>query len=136
MAGSPFFARIKAHVLEVTAAVPPGRVLCLTDLADWLDVPPRHAAYILSQLTAEEQLAVPWHRVVPATGIVSPTRISHHGIPQRAMLADEGITAAPSGKLDLFAQVRIRIEDLPLALPRQHRPADAPAGAPRRRRRA
>lgn len=133
MAGSAFFARIKAHVLEVTAAVPPGRVLCLTDLAAWLDVPPRHAAYILSQLTAEEQLAVPWYRVVPASGIVAPARTSHHGIPQLAMLAHEGVTAAPSGRLDRFGDVRIRIEDLDLALPRQHRPADAPSGAPRRR---
>lgn len=133
MAGSPFFARIKAQVLEVTAAVPAGRVLCLTDLAGWLDVPPRHAAYILSQLTAGEQLAVPWHRVVPASGTVPPTRTSHHGIPQLALLADEGITAAPSGRLDLFDEARIRIEDLDLALPRQYRPADAPSGAPRRR---
>lgn len=135
MAGSPFFARIKAHVLEITSAIPQGRVLCLTDLCDWLDIPPRHGAYILSQLTADEQLTVPWHRVVPASGQVSTTRVSHHGIPQLSILAEEGITAAPSGKLDLFDDVRIRIEDLNLSLPRQQRPPDAPSGAPKRRRR-
>lgn len=133
MAVSPFHARIKAHVLEVTAAVPPGRVLCLADLAAWLDVPPRHAACVLSQLSAGEQLLVPWHRVVPATAIVAPARTSHHGIPQLAMLAAEGVTAAPSGRLDRFDDVLIRIEALDLALPRQHRPPDAPSGAPGRR---
>jgi len=43
MAGSPFYARIKAQVLLVLGDVPKGRVLTAAEIGGWLDVPARRA---------------------------------------------------------------------------------------------
>jgi hypothetical protein len=49
MAGSPFYARIRADVLAILHAVPAGKAVTYADIGAHLDVAPRHVAYILSQ---------------------------------------------------------------------------------------
>lgn len=59
MPTSPFYARIKAQVLQLTAAVPAGRVCTFRSMGEYLDVMPRQVAYLLSQLDADEQARRP-----------------------------------------------------------------------------
>jgi methylated-DNA-protein-cysteine methyltransferase related protein len=62
--GSPHFARIKREVLEIVAAIPPGRVATYKDIGDSLDVMPRHVAYILATLDPVDRAHIPWQRVI------------------------------------------------------------------------
>jgi methylated-DNA-protein-cysteine methyltransferase related protein len=62
------FARMKAALLALVTDIPPGKVAQVGDIALALNIPPRHVAYILSQLHEDEAAFVPWHRVVPAGG--------------------------------------------------------------------
>ena len=64
MATSPFFIRIREHLLQLTASLPEGRVCSFQSIGEHLDVMPRHVAYILSTLEDAEKLVYPWHRVV------------------------------------------------------------------------
>lgn len=133
MAGSPFYARIKAHVLEIITSIPEGHVVAAADIGAWLDVPARHVAYILATLTPEEEARYPWFRVVSTKGAMQPLRTDSRGVSQRALLEQESVGVAASGRLLAFEAHRLGVEQLALSLPRQTRPPDAPT-APRRRR--
>jgi methylated-DNA-protein-cysteine methyltransferase-like protein len=132
MGGSPFYARIKAQLLEIIQAVPAGRVVTTSDIADWLDVPPRHVAFILTKLSPEEEAATPWFRAVLASGAVHKARVNTFGVSQIELLQDEGVAIDPDGRLADFPMRRIRVEALKLALPRQTRPANAPVSSRRK----
>ena len=135
MAGSPFYARIKAHVLLVLAAIPKGRVMTAAEIGGWLDVPARHVAYILARLTPEEEARVPWFRIVPASGSVPADRLNAFRMSQRELLVEEGVPIADDGRIKDFAERRIAVDALSLSLPRQTRPADAPATRRRKAKR-
>ena len=135
MTGSPFFARIKADVLRIVAAVPPGRVVTYADLGAHLDVMPRHAAYILSQLPEIEKATLPWHRAVAADGTLGVPKAGADGTPQRALLLAEGAAFDPEDRITDFAARRIEVAALPHGVTKQTRPPEAPkAGSPRPRR--
>jgi methylated-DNA-protein-cysteine methyltransferase related protein len=125
MAGSPFYARIKAQVLQIVVLIPAGRLLTFTQIGDWLDVPARHVAYILSKLSHDEEVRFPWFRVVPASGCVPIGRMNAFGMTQRARLLEEGVVFGQDGGVIGLAERLIPIEHLRVALPRQSRPAVA-----------
>lgn len=126
MSRSPFFARIKRDVLTIIATVPPGRVVTFKDIGQWLDVAPRHVAYILSRLDAGQASGIPWHRAVPEIGVIDVARRDANGMRHSDALQAEGVTVATDGRiLDLGRKV-IAVADLPHGLPPQTRPADAP----------
>lgn len=105
MAKSVAFPKIKADILRAVARVPPGRVSTFADVGAFLEIMPRHVAYVLATLSEEERKAIPWHRIVMDGGRISPTRFSTRGRDQIRRLQAEG--AAVSGrKLDAFARVR------------------------------
>ena len=62
------FANMKRALFRAVSAIPAGRVVELRALAEALNIPPRHAAFILSKLTADEAELIPAHRVVPQGG--------------------------------------------------------------------
>jgi alkylated DNA nucleotide flippase Atl1 len=62
--GSPHFARIKKDVLTIVAAIPAGRLVSYKDIGEWLDVMPRHVAYILALLDPVDRAHLPWQRAV------------------------------------------------------------------------
>jgi alkylated DNA nucleotide flippase Atl1 len=62
------YANMKRALFAAVRAIPPGRVVEMRTLAAALNIPPRHAAFILSKLTAEEAEVIPAHRVVPKAG--------------------------------------------------------------------
>ena len=88
MAKSPFFARIKADVLTIVASIPEGGVVTFRDIGAHLDVMPRHVAYILKMLDAEERAAFPADRVVAkAEGALEVARLPH-GVPRQVRPAN------------------------------------------------
>ncbi|WPB86228.1 hypothetical protein [Sediminicoccus rosea] len=83
MAKSPFFARIKADVLTIVASIPEGGVVTFRDIGAHLDVMPRHVAYILKMLDAEERAAFPAGRVVAKAADALDVAALPHGVPRQ-----------------------------------------------------
>ena len=133
MARSPFFARIKGDVTRIIAAVPAGRVVTFADVGAHLDVAPRHVAYILATLTDIEAATLPWHRTVTAEGMLGTPKSGPDGATQRALLAAEGVAFDPAGRITDFVARQVDVASLPHGVPRQSRPAEAPAPRARRR---
>lgn len=131
---SPFFARIKADVLAIVAAVPQGRVVTFADVGAHLDVMPRHVAYILVQLSEMEKATLPWHRAVAAEGTLGVPKSGAGGESQRALLAAEGAAFDPDGRITDFVARLAEVAALPHGVPKQTRPADAPAPPSRKAR--
>lgn len=129
---SPFFQRIKRDVLTIAAAIPHGRLASFSEIGQWLDVVPRHVAYILSQLAPEEQAQVPWHRVVPADGVLARPKMNAFGMSQRELLRDEGVKVSDDGVIDGLKNRLMPIPELKIDLPRQKRPTGAPVASRRK----
>ncbi len=127
MATSPFFARIREHVLQLTAAVPEGKVCTFQSMGEYLDVMPRHVAYILSQLEDNEKFVYPWHRIVSGDTSLGTLKKNPDGASQAELLRDEGILISNNKVASSFEQVFICAEQLPSGLARQKRPTNAPA---------
>jgi methylated-DNA-protein-cysteine methyltransferase related protein len=139
LAASPFFARIREHVLQLTAAVPRGKVCSFQSMGEHLDLVPRHVAYILSRLEDNEKFVYPWHRVVSGDGSLGSPRSNPDGTTQAELLRAEGIPISGNRIVTSLGQVFLPAEKLPSGLPRQTRPPDAPrpktrSTQPRRRR--
>jgi methylated-DNA-protein-cysteine methyltransferase related protein len=126
VASSPFFARIREHVLQLTAAVPEGRVCTYQSMGEYLDVMPRHVAYILSQLEDSEKVVYPWHRVVSGDATLGTPKTNPDGVSQAELLQSEGVLVSANRVESPLERVFIDAEALPSGLARQKRPADAP----------
>ena len=126
MAPSPFFARIKAHVLQLTAAVPEGKICTYQSMGEYLDVMPRHVAYILSQLEDHNKLVYPWYRVVSGNASLGKPKYNPDGTSQAELLRAEGLLVNGNKVVSAIEQVFVSAEDLPSGLPRQRRPDNAP----------
>jgi methylated-DNA-protein-cysteine methyltransferase related protein len=125
VAASPFFARIREHVLQLTAAVPEGKVCTFQSMGEHLDVMPRHVAYILSQLEDNEKFVYPWHRVVAGEGSLGSPKSNPDGTSQAELLRAEGILVSGNRIANSFNLVYVPADQLPSRLPKQKRPADA-----------
>ena len=134
MAGSPFFTRIRAQVLQLTAVVPEGRLCTYQSMGEYLDVMPRHVAYILSQLEDSEKLVYPWHRVVSSDATLGTPKRNPDGTSQADLLRSEGILVTANRIVSAFETVFVPAQDLPSGLARQKRPADAPVPTRKRSR--
>lgn len=132
MASSAFFARIRAHVLQLTKAVPEGKVCTYLSMGEYLDVMPRHVAYILGQLEDIEKLVYPWHRVVGADLSLGSAKSNPDGMSQAELLRKEGILVSGNKVVSNVESVYVSAEQLPSGLARQQRPADAPIAKRRR----
>jgi methylated-DNA-protein-cysteine methyltransferase related protein len=95
-------------------------------MGEYLDVMPRHVAYILSQLGDNEKFVYPWYRVVSGDTSLGTPKKNPDGRTQADLLLDEGILVSNNKVASRFEQVFISAEQLPSGLARQTRPADAP----------
>lgn len=85
--------------------VPHGRVCELPALAAALNIPPRHAAYMLATLTPDEAGLVAWYRIVPAGGRFAPAkRKETRGADQICRLAAEGLALGPDGQISAWPE--------------------------------
>jgi methylated-DNA-protein-cysteine methyltransferase-like protein len=126
VAASPFFTRIREHVLQLTAAVPEGKICTFQSMGEHLDVMPRHVAYILSQLEDNEKFFYPWHRVVSGDGSLGSPKKNPDGTSQAELLRAEGLLVSGNRVASSFSLVFVSAEQLPSSLPKQTRPPDAP----------
>ncbi|MEO1404563.1 MAG: MGMT family protein [Cyanobacteria bacterium J06635_1] len=122
MAKSPAFARIKQDVLQITKAIPAGRVTTFKAIGQHLDVMPRHVAYILTMLTPAEKDDLPWFRVVADNGKLGKTKRNGLGESQADLLKAEGLDLVKAQCIDNFDTVFIKIDSLNSGVPKQTRP--------------
>lgn len=116
----------------LTASVPAGRVCTYQSMGEYLDVMPRHVAYILSQLEDNEKFVYPWHRVVSGDTRLGTPKQNPDGQSQADLLRDEGILVSGNKVVSSFDRVFISADQLPSGLAKQTRPADVPAHKPSR----
>lgn len=102
MPGSPAFARVKSEVMAVAHAIPPGRVTTYAAVAQFLDLTARQVAYLLALRNDEAREAAPWHRVVGEGGVLGKPRRNGFGESQADLLAAEGVTVDPDGRVLRF----------------------------------
>ncbi len=114
---SPHFARIKADVLAIVAAIPAGRVTTFKAIGDHLDVMPRHVAYILATLSEPDVDIIPWHRVIPDNGTLGGAKQAH----RRGRLEEEGCSFSTTHEMADFQRQFITVSDLQSGVPKQVR---------------
>jgi alkylated DNA nucleotide flippase Atl1 len=132
MPKSPHFARIREHVLLLTAAVPKGKICTYRSMGEYLDVMPRHVAYILSTLKDSEKLVYPWHRVVGGDGSLGTRKQNPDGTSQAELLRSEGVLISENRVAIDLDRWFVAAESLPSGLGRQRRPADSRSPMKRR----
>lgn len=105
--GSLAFDRMRRALLATVRAIPPGKVVETARLGGALNIPARHVAYMLSQLSADEADLVPWHRVIPAGGDFGKpeSRRPRHAL-QVTRLVAEGLGLPDGRRLALSPQHR------------------------------
>ena len=99
------FARTRAKVLEIVAAIPEGHVTTYGAIARHLGVTARLIARVLASFTDEESRTLPWYRVVAANGVVSTIKLGAVGRRQIAWLQAEGVSVTPRNKVEEFDAV-------------------------------
>jgi methylated-DNA-protein-cysteine methyltransferase related protein len=93
--------RFFTRVYEAVRAIPKGRVATYGQVARLLGVPrgARAVGWALRALDARKERRVPWHRVVGATGRVSPREGAGPFLQRRKLQADGIVFRA--GRIDL-----------------------------------
>lgn len=88
---------MKRALLEQLSAIPRGKIVKLDQMAVAMNIPARHVAYMVSQLSEAEREMVPWHRLVPS-GCTFPAEAkrSPRQIEQLRLLALEGVSDLPA----------------------------------------
>ncbi len=88
---------MKRALLEQLSAIPSGKVVALDQMAIAMNIPPRHVAFMVSQLGEAEREMVPWHRLVPS-GCKFPAEAkrSPRQIEQVRLLDLEGVGDLPA----------------------------------------
>jgi len=100
MAKSAAYSRMRKALLALVGQIPPGQVCELPALARALNIPPRHAAYIMSTLTPDEASLAAWYRVVPAGGRFTPAKRESPRIERQIRrLEGEGICLDGRGRI-------------------------------------
>jgi methylated-DNA-protein-cysteine methyltransferase related protein len=102
-------------------------VATFADIGAYLDVMPRHVAYILATLEDTAKTTLPWYRVVSGDGSLGKPKYASDGTPQAELLTAEGVLISKN-TLASLAQHHVAIEDLSSGVTKQVRPKDAPAG--------
>jgi methylated-DNA-protein-cysteine methyltransferase related protein len=97
------FARIKDDVMAIAMAMPERRIMTFKAIGDYLDVMPRHIAYILATLPDVLAEVVPWHRVVPESGALGGSQHQR----RRQLLIAEGFMLSERGNLINLQQLII-----------------------------
>lgn len=90
MAKSKAFALIKVDILKIVSCIPKGKLTTYKSIGNYMDVVPRHVAYILSTLSDEEKDAYPWFRVIGENAKLGKVKVSSDGTTQESLLVAEG----------------------------------------------
>jgi methylated-DNA-protein-cysteine methyltransferase related protein len=126
MPKSEAFIRIKADVLRIVSTIPHGKLTSFQALGYHLDVMPRHVAYMLSQLSPEEKLALPWYRVTADKGLLGTVKLHADGRTQAQLLGDEGIQFTTASQVAHYDKYFVEIKALKHGIALQTRPTELP----------
>jgi methylated-DNA-protein-cysteine methyltransferase-like protein len=96
---SPLYHRIYALVRQI----PAGHVATYGQLARLVGCTPRTVGFALAALPAGNK--IPWQRVVNRQGRISPRSEGEGSHLQSALLAGEGLSFDPLGRIDLSAHL-------------------------------
>ena len=118
---SQAFVRIKYDILQIVRAIPKGQVTTYKAISAHLDVMSRHVAYILTMLSDEEKLALPWYRVVGDKGKLGSPKKDGFGRFQADLLVNEGIEISRGKVVDLES-IFLPVGDLNCGVPQKTRP--------------
>lgn len=90
---------LRPAVIAVIAQIPRGRVCSYGQLAGWVFSPrqARAVGRILAELSPAEAAALPWHRVIGASGKISGA--GPRAARQRALLQAEGVEFSGAGRV-------------------------------------
>ncbi|MBB5038394.1 MGMT family protein [Prosthecobacter dejongeii] len=89
--------RIRAEVIRLVSLIPEGKFTTYGSIAVHMNVAALHVASVMSRLTKEESVALPWHRVVSADARVSPKMEASLAMTQRQRLEAEGMRVDAQG---------------------------------------
>jgi methylated-DNA-protein-cysteine methyltransferase related protein len=89
------------RIYAAVMAIPSGRVATYGQVAAAAGLPGRARLVGRALRELPPDSAVPWHRVVGAGGRISPRGDGESEREQRLLLADEGVTFAPNGRIRL-----------------------------------
>ena len=93
------------RVYEIVSRIPEGKVATYGGIGKMLGYPRGAKVVGWAMKSAPESLNLPCHRVVKATGELSPGYVFGDSEIQRAMLASEGITFRADGSIDMERHV-------------------------------
>jgi methylated-DNA-protein-cysteine methyltransferase related protein len=123
MPKSPAFIRIKAHVLQIVAAIPYAKLTTFRSIGEHLDVVPRHVAYILTMLSIDEKIDYPWFRVVSDDASLGVPKYGADDRSQAELLLEEGLIVSGNSVKASFVQAFIPAGRLESGVAQQIRPA-------------
>ena len=89
------------RVYEIVGRIPEGKVAAYGGIARMLGCPGGARTVGWAMRSAPEDMKLPCHRVVKATGELSPSHVFGDPEIQRAMLEAEGITFRADGTIDM-----------------------------------
>ncbi len=89
-----------ARIFRAVKRIPKGRVATYGQIAALAGIP-RHARQVGYALSALDDDAVPWHRVINAKGEVSLRSEPRWDVEQRKRLEGEGVVFDANGRIDL-----------------------------------
>lgn len=95
------FDRKLDRIYATVMAIPSGRVATYGQVADAAGLPGRVRLVGRALRELPDDSVVPWHRVVGASGRISPRGDGESEDEQRLLLADEGVTFGPGGRIPL-----------------------------------
>ncbi len=98
------------QVYRLVKRIPRGRVASYGDIAEALGLRSvaRRVGQALAALPAEQQQAVPWHRVVNAAGRISVRADGEPSPEQARLLREEGLELDATGRVLDFPRLRHR----------------------------
>ena len=87
----------------MTSRIPLGRVTSFAAVGAYLDVMPRHVAYLFALPNDVARETAPWYRIVGDAGRLARPKRDYHGRTQAELLAAEGVEVTPDGIVAEFA---------------------------------
>lgn len=94
----------KARVIEFVRQIPEGKLVYFGLIAAQVGGTAQSVGWILTGLTPEESVGVPWHRVVAKSGYISALKLGEKGRLQKILLREEGFEIIDD-RVDVFANI-------------------------------
>ena len=80
----------KNRVVDFVRLIPAGKLIYFGLIAEYVGGSAQSVGWVLTGLTPEESVGVPWHRVVAKNGYISALKLGSKGRLQKILLEEEG----------------------------------------------